>query len=347
MSDINPMEAATGRAVETAAVALQVLVMAAKALREHQQQQAAAQSTTAPAPAPEQQNQPAPAPAPAPAPSSVDPDHERYAHLIRGTVQPPAVAEAMVNSPQWPQLADELKKLEGAGVNVAQFLTDAAPVIGRMDVDLRAGSPNPGVTASAAATQPRDPWAPPPGQEPRKRDEPGMIKKFVEQVKQVTKKLWAKVTGKNKPAPADRAKDLAKLGISSQENARLVIVARESLANESLLGQMVASRKWPGIAGQIKALQEAGHNPREALAGVPTRIQQAAAAGITLTPSEAARGLLTDMAKTPTPTPAPSPAPAPSGSAPSGPAPTATAPTATAPTATAPTATAPTATARW
>src|SRR5690606_11982431 len=113
-------------------------------------------------------------------------------------VQPPAVAEAMVNAPQWPQLAGELKKLESAGVNVGQFLSDAAPVIARMDTDLKAGAPAPGVTASPAANL-RDPWAPPPGQERAQREGPGMVKKAVEWVKQAVAKIIAKVTGKDKP----------------------------------------------------------------------------------------------------------------------------------------------------
>ncbi|OII64312.1 hypothetical protein BJP40_00135 [Streptomyces sp. CC53] len=233
--------------------------------------------------------------------------------MVRSIVKPPAVAEDMVNAPQWPQLAGELKKLESAGVNVGQFLTDAAPVITRMDTDLKAGAPAPGVTVSPAANL-RDPWAPPPGQERAQREGPGMFKKIVEWVKQAVAKIIAKVTRKDRPtALGERSRELARLGISAQENSRLVVVARESLADEGALSQMVTSREWPGIASQIKALQEAGHNPREALAGIPTRMQQAAAAGISLSPSEAARGLLADQAKTPVParTTAPTPVAAP------------------------------------
>ncbi|MGW3091654.1 hypothetical protein [Streptomyces sp. NPDC001108] len=235
------------------------------------------------------------------------------------------MAEAMVKAPQWTQLAGELKKLESAGVNVGQFLTDAAPVIARMDADMRAGATAPGVTASPAVNL-RDPWAPPPGRERVKGDEPGVIKRVVEWVKQVASKLVEKVTGQDKPATAlgERSKELARLGIGAQENSRLVVVARESLADEDMLTQMVTSREWPGIASQVKTLQEAGHNPREALAGVPVRMQQAAAAGITLSPSEAARGLLADQAKTP--------APAKSSATPTPPAPVVAATTTTAPT---------------
>ncbi|MFJ2110789.1 hypothetical protein ACIOEX_02480 [Streptomyces sp. NPDC087850] len=312
MSDVNPMEQTAGQAVQTAAVALQVLVLAARALSEASRREVPRPSGVAPTPAPQ----------PTPARQPVNPDHERYAHMVRGIVQPPAVAEAMVNSPQWTQLAGELKKLEGAGVNVGQFLTDAAPVIARMDADMKAGAAAPGVTATPAANL-RDPWAPPPGQERAKSDEPGMVKKFVEWVKQAVSNLVKKVTGQDSPTTAlgERSKELARLGIGAQENSRLVVVARESLADEGMLNQMVTSREWPGIASQIKALGEAGHNPREALAGVPTRMQQAAAAGITLSPSEAARGLLTDQAKTPVPTkPAAAPTPAPAAPAPPAPA---------------------------
>ncbi len=314
------MEQAAGQAVQTAAVALQVLVLAAQALSEASRREVPQPSDVTPAPTPQ----------PTPARKPADPDHERYAHMVRGIVQPPAVAEAMVNAPQWTQLASELKKLESAGVNVGQFLTDAAPVIARMDTDLRAGAAAPGVTATPAANL-HDPWAPPPGKERAKSDEPGVIKKFVEWVKQAVSKLVKKVTGQDNPTTAlgERSKELARLGIGAQENSRLVVVARESLADEGMLNQMVTSREWPGIASQIKALQEAGHNPREALAGVPTRMQQAAASGITLSPSEAARGLLTDQAKAPAaakPSTAPTPA-APTPSAPAAATTTTAAPT--------------------
>uniref|UniRef100_UPI002F90C333 hypothetical protein n=1 Tax=Streptomyces albidoflavus TaxID=1886 RepID=UPI002F90C333 len=262
-----------------------------------------------------------------PAQRAADPDHERYAHIVRGVVQPPAVAEAMVTAPQWPELAGDLKKLEGAGINVGTFLTDAAPLIARMDTDLKAGVLAPGVTASPAANL-RDPWVPP-SQERAQREGPGMVKRIVEWVKQAVAKIVAKITGKEKPTTVlgDRSRELARLGISAQENSRMVIVARESLADESALNQIVLSREWPGIASQIKALQEAGRDPREALAGIPVRLQQAAAAGTHLSPSEAARGLLADQAKSPAPARATAPSPA--STNPTPPAPNTTTPKAT------------------
>lgn len=304
MSDAMAMEQAAGQAGQTAAVALQVLVMAAQALREQQQREAAA----APSPAAQQTAAPAPQPAP-------DPVRDRYAQMVRETVQPAAVAEAMVGARQWPQLAEELRKLEGAGIDVRQFLMDAAPVIERIDADLRAGSPMPGVTVSAAATNPRDPWAPPLEE---KRDGPTLgerVKEWVKKVVEAFKETWKKVTGRGKPsALGDRSKDLAQHGISPQENTRFVVTAREALADETVLGQLVTSREWPSIAGQMKGLREAGHDPREALAGVPTRMRQAAAAGINLSPAEAARGLLAEQAKTP---PRPQTVSTPAGATPS------------------------------
>ncbi|ONI48508.1 hypothetical protein [Streptomyces sp. IB2014 011-1] len=278
MSNTNPMEPAAGQTVQTAAVALQVLVLAAQALSE-------ASRRTVPAPAPQ----------PSPVREILNPDHDRYAHLVRGIVQPPAVAEAMVTAPQWATLGGELKKLEHAGVNVGQFLTDAAPLIARMDTDLRAGAAAPGVTVAPTADL-RNPWAPPPGQRRATSDAPGIVQRVVDRVTQAV----ARLLRKDQPTTAlgERSRELARLGIGAQENSRLVIVARESLATESLLGQMVISREWPGIASQIKKAQEAGHNPRQALAGVPQRMQQAAAAGITLSPSDAARGLLADQTRT-------------------------------------------------
>lgn len=311
MSDANPMEQAAGQAVQTAAVALQVLILTARALNE------ASRRGTAPTAQPTPTAKPTPAPQQMPAHRPADPDHERYEHIVRAVV-PPAVAEAMVTAPQWPELAGELKKLEGAGVNVGTFLTDAAPVIARMDTDLKAGGPTPGVIASPTANL-RDPWAPPQSQERAQREGPGMVKRIVDWVKQAVAKIVAKITGKEKPTTAlgDRSRELARLGISAQENSRLVVVARESLADESVLNQMVLSREWPGIAGQIKALQDAGRDPREALASIPTRLQQAAAAGANLSPAKAARGLLTEQAKSTAPARTTAPSSASTSSAPS------------------------------
>ncbi|KOV17176.1 hypothetical protein ADK91_02990 [Streptomyces sp. XY511] len=248
-------------------------------------------------------------------------------------MQPAEVAEAMVGSRQWPQLADELKQLEAAGVNVAEFLGDAAPVIARMDADLRAGSTTPGVAVPVAVTEPRNPWAAPPGQDARKSDASGAS--IGERITEGGKDLWNKFRGKQEPALGDRAGELARLGIGPQENTRLVIMARESLSDEHQLGRLVTSREWPSVAKQMKDLQAAGHDAREALAGIPVRIQQAAAAGINLAPVEAARGLLGDLAKTSPARTAAAPATAPATAAATpGPAVTAAAPTTTAATAT-------------
>ncbi|WP_435137799.1 hypothetical protein [Actinacidiphila sp. bgisy144] len=304
MSDTMAMERAAGQAGQTAAVVLQVLVMAAQAIREHQQREQAAAAAAAAAPA--VGPQPAADAAAAQRPAA-DPVHDRYAELVKETA-PMAVAEEIVSSSRWPQLAEELRTLENSGVNVETFLQDAAPVIAQIDADLRAGSLTPGVTASPAAAAPHDPWAPPLGQERPEREGPGLGKRVTELVKKIVeavKNSVRKVLGRDeKSGLGDRGAELARLGVSPQENARMVVTAREALADETVLGQLVTSREWPGIAGQMRELREAGHEPREALAGVPTRIQQAARAGISLTPAEAAHGLLTEQARTPVPAPA-------------------------------------------
>lgn len=291
MSDTMAMEQAASQAGQTAAVALHVLVMAAQALREHQEREAAKATTTT-----------APAPTPTPAP---DPQRDRFAKMVRDTVQPAAVAEAMVTAPQWPQLADELRKLEAAGVDVKSFLGQAAPVIAKIDTDLRAGSPAPGVTVPANAATPRNPWAPPPGQDRPSREGPGLGERIAELVKKAAeaiKNAVQKLTGRNSGGTAQPA-------VNTQANILAVVTAREALADEKVLGQLVNSREWPDIAEQMKGLQEAGHNAREALAGVPTRIEQAKAAGITLSAAEAAHGLLNEQAATPAPPAAASQAP--------------------------------------
>ncbi|MFB7030988.1 MULTISPECIES: hypothetical protein [unclassified Streptomyces] len=286
MSGINPMEQAGGQVAQTAAVALQVLVLTARALSETSRREV-------PNPSPQQTLTQQPA----------DPDHVRYAHMVRGIMQPPAVAEAMVNAPQWPQLAGELKKLESEGVNVSQFLSDAAPLIERMHADMQAGSPTPGV-AVGPATNLRDPWAESSG---RQRDE---FQKPEGRVRGALSKLFKRGPDESSVL-GERKKELARLGIGPQENSRLVVVAREALADEGLLAQMVVSREWPRIASQMRALQGDGHDPRRALAGVPTRMRQAAAVGITMSPSEAARGLLSDQTRNPFATAARASGPAP------------------------------------
>ncbi|WP_033286956.1 hypothetical protein [Streptomyces sp. NRRL F-525] len=309
MSDTTAMEQAAGQTGQTAALALQFIVMAAKALRE-QQEREAARAAAAPAPEPEAKKAPEP---------ERDPDRDRYAQLIRDRVEPPAVAEAMVTSPEWPQVADELRRLENSGVNVAQFIGDAAPLIARVDADLRTGSPTPGVTASATATTPPNPFAAPTDDARPEREGPSVAERVIEWMKkaiEAVKEAFKRLTGRGeKSGLASREKDLVKHGVSPQENARSVVTAREAMADEHVLGQLVTSREWPGIAAQMKVNQAAGHDPREALAGVPLRVKQAAAAGITLSPAEAARGLLTEQAKTPVPARSTVPAPAPANTA--------------------------------
>ncbi|MGX9891165.1 hypothetical protein [Streptomyces sp. NPDC002276] len=322
MSDTTAMEQAAGQAGQTAAMALQVLVMAAQALLEHQKREAA-RAAAAPPPAPEAKDAPRPEP-------ERDPDRDRYAQMVRDSVEPSAVAVAMVTSPQWPQVADELRRLERAGVNVATFIGDAAPLIARVDADMRTGSPTPGVIASATASTPPNPFAAPVSDTRPEREGPGVVERFIEWMKraiEAVKEWFQKLTGRGEKSVLDGwEKDLAKNGVSPQENARAVITAREAMADENVLGSLVASREWPGIAAQMKAAQAAGHDPREALAGVPLRMKQATDAGISLSPAEAARGLLNEQAKAPalarTPAaPAPaSTAPAAAQSAPSAPA---------------------------
>ncbi|MEU9079981.1 hypothetical protein AB0D22_35565 [Kitasatospora sp. NPDC048538] len=260
MSETHPMDAAAAQTGQTAAAALQILLLAAQALREEHQRK---------------QSQQPPAPVPAPQPVQQSPDqHQRYAEMVRATIQPPAVAEAMVTSPQWPQLATELGRLEAAGVDVKQFLTAASPVIARVDADLRA------LAAQAGPAQ---------GQDKSLGERIGeIVRKAVDAIAEG----WAKITGRDKaPTPT----------VPPRVGAEVlaVMTVREAVADQRVVAELVNSQQWPAIVEQMQAAQAAGHNPAAALAGVPVRIQQAAAAGITLSATEAAQGLLTEQAKAP------------------------------------------------
>ncbi|MGW2255132.1 hypothetical protein ACWCXH_33845 [Kitasatospora sp. NPDC001660] len=279
MSDVQAMDNAAAQAGQSASIALQALVLLARA--------AANRSANA-------------------GTKTADPELARYAQAVREQIRPEALAEAVLNSPQWPQLAAELRTLERSGVDVRQFLKDAAPLVARIDADVRAAAPHPGVSVPPHAMQPRDPWAPPPNDRDRDRGSdkrPGLGRRAVERTTSPIREAWNRWRERRSPsALGDRAGELAAQGISPQVNARLVITAREAIADERVLGSLVTSRQWPAIAGQMNRLQGTGRNPREALAGVPARIQQAAAAGIRINAAEAAQGLLTEQAKTP-PTP--------------------------------------------
>ncbi|WP_031078058.1 hypothetical protein [Streptomyces sp. NRRL WC-3742] len=257
MSETHPMEAASAQTGQTAAAALQILIMAAQAIREdHQRKQP-------------------PASGPLPPVAQQSPDqHQRYADMVRATVQPPAVAQAMVTSPQWPQLATELGRLEGAGVNVQQFLSSAAPVIARVDAEVRALA-----TVQAAPAR---------GQDKSLGERIGeIIRKAVDGIAEG----WAKLTGKDRPTTA----------VPTRVGAEVlaVMTARDAIADQRVVAELVNSERWPAIVEQMQGAHAAGHNPAAALAGVPQRIQQAAAAGITLSATEAAQGLLTEQAKAP------------------------------------------------
>ncbi|TDT93288.1 hypothetical protein EDD99_8096 [Streptomyces sp. 846.5] len=198
------------------------------------------------------------------------------------------------------------------------FLGDAAPLIARIDADLRAALPRPGLAVNPAAMTPANPF-----ELPSPAERPTVVERLPRAIERVREWLQQWRERRNPSAPTDRAQRLAREGIGPQQNTRLVIAAREAIADERLLGQLVTSRQWPAIAGQMQRLQEAGRNPREALAGVAQRIRQAADAGIQLSPAEAANGLLSDQAKAATPatttsataaaTSTAAPAPAPTG----------------------------------
>lgn len=322
MSDVTAFEQAAGQAGQTAGAALQALILMAKAVSEHQERRAAAIQQQQPA---QVQQQP-----------TADPQLERLAQAVREKIQPPEVAAAMVAGPGWPQLASELQRLERSGVDVRTFLADAAPLVQRIDADLKAQAPQPGVSVPPAALAPRDPWAPPPNERGRNRpDRPSVGRRMWEGVKKTgagIRERWQKWRERRSPsALGKRSKALAAEGIGPQMNARFVVIARESVADERLLGSLVTSRQWPAIAGQMNRLQEAGKNPREALAGVPARIKQAEAAGVRITAAEAARGLLSEAARTPAPTAAApvTPTAAPTAAAPVTPTPAPTAPSIT------------------
>lgn len=271
------MDNAAAQAGQSASIALQALVLLARA--------AANRSANAPA-------------------KAADPELARYAQAIRETIRPEALAEAVLNSPQWPQLAAELRTLERAGVDVREFLKDAAPLVARIDADVRAAAPHPGVNVPPHAMQPRDPWAPPPGEQRPQREGPGLPSRVAESVRRGADRVRESVqrwrNGGDPAGPAEAmGRELDRAGITPQQNARLTIAAREAISDEALLGKLVTSRQWPAVAAEMTRLQQAGRDPREALAGVPERIQQAARAGITLGAAEAAQGLLTEQAKTP------------------------------------------------
>jgi cell pole-organizing protein PopZ len=280
VSEANPIEQAVGQAGQSAAVALQVLVLLAQSVREHQRDQQAGN--------------------PPPPQRTLDPETHRYALAVREKL-PPELAAAIVNGPGWNRLAGELQQLERVGVDVRRFLGDAAPLVARIDADLRASLPQPGLTVNAAALAPASPF-----ELPRQAERPTLVQRVRKAVERLRERWQQWRERRNPSALGNRAQDLAREGIGPQQNARLVIAAREAIADERLLGQLVTSRQWPTVAGQMQRLQDSGRNPREALAGVAQRIRQAADAGIRLSAAEAASGLLTDQAKAAAPTTAPS-----------------------------------------
>jgi len=280
------VEQAGGQAAQGAAVALRILIMAAQAIREHQRQEALRKQPNA---------------LPVPAPGT-----ERYAQIVAVNLRDDRLTGSLVGAPQWREFADALKGLEATGVDVGRFLRDAAPLIRRIDADVRASRPHPGV--QVAPQPPMNPYvqartAVPSG--PRPRDGRGLATRTAAMVRGAGDKVRdlgrrgtnTKLTGDE----AARVKALASRGIDPQQNAALVVRAREALADEQLLGHLVFDRAWPATAAQMMQLQAQGHDPRVALAQVPARIDQAAAAGIGLGAGEAARGLMSDQAATPVP----------------------------------------------
>ncbi|MCY0937344.1 hypothetical protein [Streptomyces sp. H34-S4] len=108
---------------------------------------------------------------------------DRWADLLRATTPEGMVRDGMLASPAWPDMAAAMDRLNGQGVDVTRFLTDAhaagigvdraiaavlaaappAPAPASAPATAaRAAAPGPDVVAAARSVEARDPWAPPP-----------------------------------------------------------------------------------------------------------------------------------------------------------------------------------------
>jgi hypothetical protein len=227
---------------------------------------------------------------------------EFYAQMVRDNVPDARVRDPLLNSEQWPQIAEQMRQLHAAGVDMPQLLDAASRTGVALHTTLQQAWER---TANRAATLSAE-------------NSPERTSRAT-----VTN---PRGRGREDSALRTRASSLRELGLSNQESQLYVRMVRDTIHNEHHAGMLVVSRQWPQIAAKMRDLEARGIDPATRLARLPQEIARRAATGQRVDIAAAAADALSKPApataststktaaatSTSTTTPAPAPAAAPS-----------------------------------
>ncbi|MFF2073393.1 hypothetical protein ACFVXG_01405 [Kitasatospora sp. NPDC058162] len=158
---------------------------------------------------------------------------QEWARVLRATVPPGPVREAILASPTWPEIAATMQDLHDHGIDVRQVL--AAAYAEGLGID-RAVSRTLNTPQRSAAAPSRD----------------------------AVRSYGPLTVGLDLPKDLDlgnRRRALAQLGVSQSENARFVRWVHEAMpGREREAGLLVTSRQWPLLAARMARMQDDGRS---------------------------------------------------------------------------------------
>lgn len=195
----------------------------------------------------------------APAPDAGPPEHTQ---VVRQHVTDRAAAEALTSSPQWPQIASQLRDLHQSGIDVPQLLAAAGPELSRLNGAIAAAWQR--TTGTTPAPQPQAPAQGP-------------------------------------AAAQDRQAALQQAGISTHDNERLVRMARDVLPPREAALLVASNTGWPRVAQAMRDLEARGIAPAARLERMGHELTAQTAAGARFdVPAAALRALAQPAPGSPT-----------------------------------------------
>ncbi|MBE9500779.1 hypothetical protein IHE61_31250 [Streptomyces sp. GKU 257-1] len=168
------------------------------------------------------------------------------------------LADTLVSSERWPQIADEMRQMQAAGVDVPQMLRSAAEPGDRVEATLTAAWTE---QAARAARLEKETAARAPAGEA------------------------LRVAGEKQARPAggkleNRSADLAEVNLSRHENERFARMVGESVEDPHHASVIVTSGRWAEIAATMRDLDSQRQDPAARLAMVSNEIRRQIATGV-------------------------------------------------------------------
>lgn len=248
---------------------------------------------------------------------------ERYVSMVREEFNNPALRDALLGSEKWPQITEDLRALESAGIDVRPFLRDANSIAERVAKNL---APQSGpeqlvrehlgdrladtLTTSERWPQIADemrqmqsagvdmPQMLAAAAEPGAKIEASMAAAWKTEADRATRLEKETATVRRTAPPrgepqqrsdlGGRAKDrgltdrkaaLKDVNLSPQENQKYVRLAGDAIEDRHHASVLVASRHWPQVAASMRDLEQRNIDPAPRLARLPEMLTQQVATG--------------------------------------------------------------------